>query len=280
MCPSSNQHTAPLNGVDDETYLRGTQVFLEAQSEMAVKGHGIQTAALWVGFRQEFHTAFIKQRAFRFDLTCYDNSPYRTLETADDFTWANRVILHCAETLVYCYGDESHDPDRYDQLWEYNQNWYACKPQTFNPIYFKEPNPSKKEIFPQIWYLGDCQGMIIDANIRPRRIVIDAALINNLVTAIQHWHLARILLIAFDPKAPRIGPNQKRAAANSEVRDTAQIVKEEYSPKAQAEIKTNVFHLCGIAWSNETAPGLITACMGISMCKDPTKFGIYRECFR
>lgn len=102
VCPSSNQHTAPLNGVDDETYLRGTQVFLEAQSEMAVKGHGIQTAALWVGFRQEFHTAFIKQRAFRFDLTCYNNSPYRTLETADDFTWANRVILHCAETLVYC----------------------------------------------------------------------------------------------------------------------------------------------------------------------------------
>lgn len=165
VCPSSNQHTAPLNGVDDETYLRGTQVFLEAQSEMAVKGHGIQTAALWVGFRQEFHTAFIKQRAFRFDLTCYNNSPYRTLETADDFTWANRVILHCAETLVYCYGDESHDPDRYDQLWEYNQNWYACKPQTFNPIYFKEPNPSKKEIFPQIWYLGDCQGMIIDVEI-------------------------------------------------------------------------------------------------------------------
>ncbi|KAJ6050179.1 hypothetical protein N7444_006895 [Penicillium canescens] len=228
---------APLIGVDDETYLRGTQVFLEAQSEMAVKGHGLQTAAFWVGFRQEFHTAFIKQRAFRFDLTCCNYSPYRTLGPADDFTWANRVVLHCAETLLYCYGDEAHDLDRYGQLWEYSQNWYAYKPQTFNPIYLKAPNRSQKEIFPQIWYLGDCQ-----------------------VTAVQHWHLARILLAAFDPKMPRIGPNQKRAAANRE-----------------AEIKTNLFRLCGIALSNKTAPGLITACMGVSMCGDRFTERLERE---
>lgn len=35
----------------------------------------------------------------------------------------------------------------------------------------------------------------------------------------------------------------------------------------QAEIKDNVFRLCGIALSNRTAPALITACMGVSMCK-------------
>lgn len=42
----------------------------------------------------------------------------------------------------------------------------------------------------------------------------------SLVTAIQHWHLARILLSAFDPTTPRIGPNQKRATAQKEVYNT------------------------------------------------------------
>lgn len=87
---------APLVGVEDETYLRGTQVFLEAETHTVVRGQGLQNAAFWFGFRQEFHRAFIKQRAFRFDLSCWRYLKYKTLEAADDFTWANRVILHCA----------------------------------------------------------------------------------------------------------------------------------------------------------------------------------------
>ncbi|KAJ5114716.1 hypothetical protein NUU61_000475 [Penicillium alfredii] len=53
---------APLTGFDDETYLRGTQVFLDAQAEAAVQGGSLRNAAFWVDFHQEFHTAFIRQR--------------------------------------------------------------------------------------------------------------------------------------------------------------------------------------------------------------------------
>lgn len=97
-------------GIDDETYLRGTRVFLEAQASTAVRGQGLQNAAFWVRFPQEFHRAFIKQRAFSFDLSCCGDSKYKTLESADDFTWANRVMLHCAETLAFCYGTDGHEP--------------------------------------------------------------------------------------------------------------------------------------------------------------------------
>ncbi|KAJ5092551.1 hypothetical protein NUU61_007421 [Penicillium alfredii] len=227
----------PLVGIDDETYLRGTQVFLEAQAGTAVRGRGLQNAAYWVGIRQEFHTAFIKQRAFRFNLSCCNYTTYKTLEPADDFTWANRVILHCAEALTYCYRGDDHNAEQYDRLWDYNQKWYASKPPTFEPIYYQPPDHSKDEVLPQIWYIGNSQ-----------------------VTAIQHWHLARILLAAFDPKTPRMGLIQKRAAANRE-----------------AEIKSNVFRLCGIALSNKTAPGLITACMGVSMCGDRITDGLEQE---
>jgi hypothetical protein len=40
-----------------------------------------------------------------------------------------------------------------------------------------------------------------------------------LVTAIQHWYLARILLAAFDPNIPQMGPNQKREAARRDVQN-------------------------------------------------------------
>ncbi|XHG05747.1 hypothetical protein AWENTII_008960 [Aspergillus wentii] len=219
---------APLVGVDDETYLRGTHVFLNAQAATAVRDDGLQRAAFWVGFRQEFHKAFLQQRVFQFDLNCCNDSTYRLLDPVDDFTWANRIILHCANALMYCYGEQDRTMKNYDELVEYNQGWQALTPPTFNPIYCKEADRSKGEVFPEVWYLDDC-----------------------IVTAMQHLHLAKILLTVFNPKIPRLGPSRRAAVAQRE-----------------AEIKANMFRLCGIALSNKTAPGFITACMGVSMCGD------------
>lgn len=151
--------SAPLVGVDDETYLRGVQVFLDAQGAAAVRNGGLQLAAFWVGIRQEFHTSFIKQRIFQFDLSCCDHSTYRLLDQADDPTWANRVILHCAHTLMYCYDERSHTIKEYEQLWDYSQGWNRMAPPTFNPIYFRPPDRSKGEVFPELWFLDDCIGI-------------------------------------------------------------------------------------------------------------------------
>lgn len=146
-------------GVDDETYLQGTQVFLEAQANNAVATRGLQNAALWVGFRQELHSAFIKQRSFRFDLRCCDSSIYRCFTPADDSTWANRVIFHCAETLKFCYGNENHDPDIHTRLLEFSDHWFISKPTSFDPLYDEPADSPGKEVFPHVWFLGDCHGM-------------------------------------------------------------------------------------------------------------------------
>ncbi|KAJ5713221.1 uncharacterized protein N7483_010402 [Penicillium malachiteum] len=186
----------PLVGVDDETYLKGTLFFLAAQAKEAVKERGLRNAAFWVGIRQKVHTALITQLPIKLDFSCLTGSIYKTVESTDDSTWANRIVLHCAEILSFCYGDEDHSLHHYIELLEFSEDWYR-------------------------------------------------------LIAIQHWHLARILLAAFDPRVPRMGPNQKKAAATIE-----------------AEIKHHVFNLCGIGFSNKTAPGPITACMGVSMCGD------------
>ncbi|RAK99412.1 uncharacterized protein BO80DRAFT_456449 [Aspergillus ibericus CBS 121593] len=204
------EFNAALAGGDVGTHLRGTQVFLNAQGATALRQGGLQLAAFWIGIRQEFRKAFLEQRVVELDLSCCDTSIYRQLDPADDATWANRAVLHCVDTLTYCYGDGCQTPWRYDQLCEYSRQWQARTPPTFDPLYCRPPNLSKGEVFPVLGYLDDCT-----------------------VTAIQHWHLARLLLTVFDPTVPRLGPGRKAAIAR-----------------------------------RETAPALVAACMGVSMCGD------------
>ena len=119
---------------------------------------GLQLAAFWVGIRQEFHKAFLEQRVAELDLSCCEASVYRQLDSADDPTWANRVVLHCVDVLRYCYGEEGQTRGQYEELCAYNQQWQALTPPTFDPLYCRPPNTVKGEIFPVLWYLDDCIG--------------------------------------------------------------------------------------------------------------------------
>ncbi|GKZ37417.1 hypothetical protein AbraIFM66950_008940 [Aspergillus brasiliensis] len=219
---------AALAGGDGKTHLRGTQVFLNAQGHSALRCGGLQLAAFWVGIRQEIHKAFLEQRVVELDLSCCDGSAYRRLDSTDDPTWANRAVLHCVDVLRYCYSEEDQRRWHYEELCAYNQQWQALTPPTFDPLYYRPANILKGQIFPVLWYLDDC-----------------------IVTGIQHWHLARLLLTVFDPTVPRLGPGRKPAVARRET-----------------EVKHHVFSLCGIAISNKTAPALVAACIGVSMCGD------------
>ncbi|KAI9820798.1 MAG: hypothetical protein M1827_005169 [Pycnora praestabilis] len=214
----------PLSGADTQSHLLGTHVFISAQERSAAAG-SLRQAAFWVGLRQEIYIAFVNQRSIQPALEHCNID--RSFEPTDDCTWANRIVVHCAEVLRFCFGEGEHTTVRWADLMQYLQQWSDLKPSSFTPIFYRESDYSKGQVFPELWYLGDSQ-----------------------VTAIQHHNLSRILLAVYNPKQPRLGPAQKVALRNME-----------------EEVKSNVRSLCGMALSNnKTPPNMVTACMGIAMC--------------
>lgn len=167
----------------------------------------------------------------------------------DDFDWANRAVFLLADVLRFCYGKESMSPDDitawYDRLVMYSQIWHEKKPLSLSPFYFSDPllaparpgrpgrpdgpdviMAGKATFFPEVWLMSDAAA-----------------------TGMQHYHLSRILLYAFDPRAPRIGPSRAAFAKNQD-----QCIREE------------VRILVGIAKSNpHCRPNYVSACMGIAV---------------
>jgi hypothetical protein len=118
---------------------------------------------------------------------------------------------------------------RYDELVAFETLWAELGPPSFKPIYAREPDRSRGEVFPELWYLNSCH-----------------------VAGLQFLELARILLTVYNPKLPRLGPGQRTAMREVDLK-----------------VRAIVLRLCGIALSNQhSPPGLVTAFVAIGMCGD------------
>jgi hypothetical protein len=195
----------------------------------------LRQAAFWVAFRQEVYSAFLKQRPFNMSLSRCD--VFRSFAPAEDALWTARLVIFCADVLEFCYGN-SHKPpahevngtsakDRWSHLKSLEQKWVDLLPSSFEPIYFREPDKSKGEVFPEICYLTNLH-----------------------IAGVQHVELARILLAVYNPNIPRLGLGH---------RATMRALSE--------ELRGCVLRLCGIAVHNrKNPPSLTTALLGIVVC--------------
>lgn len=198
---------------------------------------GLRQAGFWVAFRQEIHSAFLKQRPFNISLSRCE--AFRSISPAEDAVWADRLIVFCAEVLEFCYDNAKGSAswqkpnqtpkDRWLVLKQCEKRWGEVLPASFEPIYFRDPDRSQAEVFPQVCYMVDCH-----------------------VVGVQYVELARILLAVYDPTRPKLGPGYIASMRALTV-----------------ELKAAVLRLCGIAMSNRKCPpALVTAYLGIALCGD------------
>lgn len=140
---------------NSQGHLIGIQKLICAQERLATLG-GLRQAAFLVGLRQEIFMAFVSQRPVRVSLE-YCNID-RSLSSADDTTWAFRIIVHCVDILAFSFTEGLNTVIRHQALMAYTEEWATAKPSLFDPIFFREPNAAEGNPFPTIWYHLDSHG--------------------------------------------------------------------------------------------------------------------------
>lgn len=101
--------------------------------------------------------AFVNQRPVRIKLN--HNFIDRSFGPASDDTWANRIIIHCAEVVNFCFGEgDQANPGQYQALRSYDDAWLLARPLSFLPLAYCEPDRTAGEVLPQILYLNHAVG--------------------------------------------------------------------------------------------------------------------------
>lgn len=243
---------ASLTGLDAEVYQGVVQAVMSKHHDVSIysldnmdKKHrdergnvilaeGVRTSACLIALRQEIWSVVLYQRDFRLPLA--DDMDYSALGPTDDFTWANRIILWCADVLRFCFGSnsampqtsEKHSPaiKKWRTLKDFDDRWKADPPACFRPLYYFPARPEHDEYFPVIWQLNDAH-----------------------IIAMQHLELGRMLLAVYNPRRQRFGI--RSSASNSTIKN---------------QLRESIKVLCGLALADKCfLGGMSTAAVGISI---------------
>ncbi len=113
-------------------------------------------ASFWVGLRQEIYSAVTKRQPVCLNLS-HPGLVDRSLDETDDYTWANRAIVHCADVLNSCFGPERRPLQTWQELETWNRQWVERQPPSYDPVFVELQD---SVVFPEIWYHRSCQGKL------------------------------------------------------------------------------------------------------------------------
>ena len=144
--------------------MNGLKIFVKESKDQLNHG-SLGAAAFWVGLRQEIYNAVANRMQVGILQLATSHMPSlvdRSLEPADEFTWANRAVVHCADVINYCFAeDKKRTIEEWDQLMKWNHCWSEKAALPLTPFYQagEEGEKKKRVPFPQIWYSQSCHGM-------------------------------------------------------------------------------------------------------------------------
>ncbi|KAF2816972.1 uncharacterized protein BDZ99DRAFT_5930 [Mytilinidion resinicola] len=218
----------PITGDDPRSHLFGTHAILRAvqrRYDLNPVDTSFRQAIYWAAFRQELWISLMTQRPFQLHIFEAD----RSIEPANDSTWADRTIAHVGDVIHFAFGEGKHSISRFNRLMEENESWRKRRPDSFVEFFYRRDRDGSGRNFPDI----RCHA---DAHVMGRQYNI----------------LARVLLVVHNPTIPQLGPAHKKA-------------KMEVDIQVQEDVRT----LVGVALSNERAfPASLVACFAIALVGD------------
>ncbi|KAK5085164.1 hypothetical protein LTR64_008638 [Lithohypha guttulata] len=212
---------------DVRCHLFGTRKILDSVSAFAADG-GLREAASWVSLRQHIYVSLTEQQPLDITLQNFRHSSVFLIESNRNEDWANRMVFIFARILDYAF---SHapipTPDRWHELRAEVENWWNTKPWDFAPLW-KNMSPASRVT---VTTPASVPGVATTPQDPPRRNANVSASSANYpikpwpelivahraqVTALQYYHLARVVLAIYDPALTRLGFGSIRARKSSE----------------------------------------------------------------
>lgn len=205
--------------------VRGTFDSVRYQAESYLRSY--KHSSFRIALRQECQRALLTRQDVQLPLDAW--KLLEGFDEAEDLVWTDRHLYHYARVLQFCFSPEGPGASktaRWHELRDFERVWEEVRPLSFSPYHQTQPERAEGQVFPLLWYVNE----------------VNAA-------GMMYYHLARLLLIVYDPNIHRIGPGS--AAAQ---RRMSEMVRE------------IVILLCGIAMSNtQTQPVLVQAYNTIAM---------------
>ncbi|KAI8311497.1 hypothetical protein K4K61_012052 [Colletotrichum sp. SAR11_59] len=209
------------NGIGNVNFLDITKAILRAAPS---RWSGLLSAVYWVAVRQEIYFALTLER-----------SPQITAQPPDldrDTCFANKLIWFMSEVAKRKMGERSGT--EWERLRNEEEVLIVEAARQFIPIVQRPADRSRGEIFPLVWYGSDIE-----------------------VTALQHFILARMILVAEDPSLH--GQVSNRRAQRD----------------AEHQVRAMILELCGLALHHLRAPPNLTTAPAPSHDGAPT-FAAYQ----
>jgi hypothetical protein len=187
---------------------------------------GLRRSACLIALRQEIWSVVLYRRPFRLPIAT--DIDWSGLGPADDFEWANRMMLWCADVLRFCFGPDTAVMitatnsgsafERWDNLKAFEDNWESNPPTCFKPLFYSPADPTRGSYFPEIWHMNDSQ-----------------------VIGMQHLEIGRMLLAVYNPRRHRVGIGS--SATNKAIEHL---------------LRRSVLRICGLALANKSFQGGLT----------------------
>ncbi|KAJ9655825.1 hypothetical protein H2198_005362 [Neophaeococcomyces mojaviensis] len=230
---------------DARMHLYGQTKVLNAISDFAADG-GVRESGSWTSLRQHVYISLTKQRPLELDLANFKHSSifYETTNEA----YANRIIYIFAKLLKFVFPEEgSNDHNLYLAQWAEIQadveNWWETKPWYYKPLWGEKNMTSPTSTTTTSPGQARAHGSFRYPELKmahPAQVV-----------GYQHYHMAKILLILYDPSLKaRLGFATYRTRKETE-----------------GVVLTHVRQIVGLAKSNEDVTnGLFQASHILSAC--------------